>query len=320
MGERMNRLAIASCFTLIIGLSACTRSTDTRSLLGYVPSNSIAVLAVKWQGVAKDQDLKKMVKGREIEKVFADVGVTSEEVTEFVVFGDLSSSTGSTGLLVKGSFNSKELANSVKKRGWEEQDLEGKRIYVNPRDGSCLTVLDSKLFMLGTQSGVKAVFEARLKPELRFTSNPAYKTLSARFEGKRYPILMIAAFPQASQDMANAALQISTTVMDLAGWGPLGELLNKIGYAKGLSCGISRENDSFPIEVSAVMKDEDSAKFVAGALNLLKNLAALAPRNTNSPRDVEAAESLKSLTIDRSREVISMKMKMPRAALSEINP
>lgn len=68
------------------------------------------------------------------------------------------------------------------------------------------------------------------------------------------------------------------------------------------------------------MKDEDSAKFIAGALNLLKNLAGLAPPNTNSQRDIEAARALKSMSIERSREVISIRMLMLRAVLSEINP
>jgi hypothetical protein len=315
----MNRFVISISCAFMLCMSACTGSGNPRTLLSYVPASSFAVLAVKWQSVMKDQDLKRVAKGVEIEAVFADLGVATDDVTEFVVFGDLQSSTGNTGLIAKGNFDSKSVVKFLKQRGWEEQNLEGKHIYVNPHDGLCLTIFDTNMFMVGTRSGVEAVFTARAEPERRFTSNPAYKTLAARFEGKRYPILMIAAFPQASQDMANAALQLSSTVMDLAGWGQLGELLNKIGYAKGLSCGVSRENDSFPVEVSAVMKDEDSAKFVAGALNLLKNLAALAPANTNSQRDIEAARSLKSMSIERSREVISMSMLMPRASLSDIN-
>lgn len=316
----MNRFVISVCCAFMLCISACTGPGNPRGLLSYVPSSSFAVLAVKWPSVMKDQDLKRMTKGAEIEKVFDELGVASDDVTEFVVFGDLQSSTGSTSLIAKGNFDSKSVVKSLKQRGWEEQDFDGKRLYVNPHDGSCLTTFDTNLFMLGTQSSVEAVFTARAKPELRFTANPAYKTLATRFEGKRYPILMVAAFPQASQDMANAALQISSTVMDLAGWGPLGDLLNKIGYAKGLSCGISRANDSFPVEVSAVMKDEDSAKFVAGTLGLLKSLGSLAPPNSNSRRDLEAARTLKSLSIERSGEVVSIRMLMPKTALRDLNP
>jgi len=316
----MNRFVISVCCAFMLCMPACSGPANPRGLLNYVPSSSFAVLAVTWSSVLKDQDLKRMAKGSEIEKVFEELGVASDDVTEFVVFGDLQSSTGSTGLIAKGNFDSKSLVKSLKHRGWEEQEFNAKRVYVNPNDGSYLTTFDTNLFMLGTQSGVKAVFNARANPELRFTANPAYRTLATRFEGKRYPILMVAAFPQASQDMASAALQISTTVMDLAGWGPLGELLNKIGYAKGLSCGISRANDSFPVEVSAVMKDEDSAKFVAGALGLLKSLGSLAPANSNSRGDIEAARTLKNLSVERSGEVVSMKMLMPKAALRDLNP
>jgi hypothetical protein len=115
--------------------------------------------------------------------------------------------------------------------------------------------------------------------------------------------------------MADAAIQISSTVMDLAGVGPLGELLNRIGYAKGVGCGISREGESFPVELAASMKDEDSARFIAGTLTLLKGLGGMTPQNAGSPRDIETARALKSMSIERSHNVVSIRMSMPREAM-----
>jgi hypothetical protein len=313
--SRMNRFVIFICIAFVLCPAACINSSNRGTVLSYVPSSSFAVLRVNWQDVIKDQDLKRIARGAEIEKVFSDLGVATEKATEVVVLGNFEGPGAAGGLITKGNFETREITNSLKQRGWEEKTLAGKQAYVNPRDGSCLTTFDSNLLLFGTESGVKEVVSARTDPELRFTSQPIYKSLLARFEGRRYPILMMIALPQSSQDMANAALQISSTIMDLAGVGPLGELLNRIGYAKGLSCGISRDNDSFPVELAAGMKDEDSAKFVAGTLKLFKKLGAMAPRSSNSQRDIEAARALSSISIERSRDVVSIRLLMPRGAI-----
>jgi hypothetical protein len=305
-------LSSFACSVAIISLASCSGSNRERTLLNYVPSTSYAVLAVNWRIVRKDPDLKRLSKGGDVERLFSQLGIDGEKVNEFAVFGGLGSANASTGLVARGSFDSDETIKALKVRGWTEQAFEGRRIYVNPADASWLTILDRNCFVLGTQSGVKEAIEAKAKSEHRFTSNPAYKTLSSRFEGKQYPILMMVALPQASQDMANAAVQITSTVMDLAGVGPLGDLLSKIGYAQGLGCAISHKDDSFPVAVSAVMKDEDSAKLVSGALNLLKSLGGMANKNYASQTDADAARAIQSMSIERSREVVSIRMTMSR--------
>lgn len=318
INELLDRRAAAlACCVSILSLAACSGSDSQRTLLNYVPSSSHAVLAVNWKTVSKDPDLKRISKGAETERLFAQIGLDAQSVVEFAVFGDSGSSVRN-GLIAKGSFNSNDIVTELKNRGWTEQDFEGRPIYVNPKDASWLTTFDKNLFVLGTESGVRDAIEAESKKERRFTSNPAYKSLSARFEGKQYPILMMVALPQASQDMAHAAVQLTSAAMDLAGVGPLGELLSKIGYAKGLGCAISHNGDSFPVAVSAVMKDEESAEFVSGALNLLKNVGKMVNKNYASQTDI-AARALESMSIERSRDVVSIKMTMSRKDIGAMN-
>jgi hypothetical protein len=54
--------------------------------MGYVPSSSYAVLAVNWKTVRMDPDLKRICKGAEVEKLFAQLGIDEGTVTEFAVF------------------------------------------------------------------------------------------------------------------------------------------------------------------------------------------------------------------------------------------
>jgi hypothetical protein len=304
----------------VFGFTACSSSESRRSLIGLTPASSFAVLAVDWQKVRNDGELKKVARGAELESVLRELGVASETVTDIAVFSDGRKATdGNTGMIAKGRFSSKDITQGLtNSQKWKQETIDGRRAYVNSVDGSCFLFLESHVFVVSTRSGVSAVIGAAAKPEMRFTASRAYKTLAGRFESKQYPILMMLAFPQTSQDMANAALQISSTVMDLAGIGPLGQLLNKIGYAQALGCAISRNNVSFPLEVFAVMKDEEAAQFVSGGLNLLKTLAALAPTNTQSAQQETAARSLKSMSITRSREVLSIRMIMSRKDMAEI--
>jgi hypothetical protein len=285
-----------------------------------VPSSSYAVLAVNWKTVSKDPDLKRICKGAEIEKLFAELGLGAETVTEFAVYGDPGGSApASNGIVVKGSFNATETVKELKRRGWNEQGVEGRRIYVNPKDASWLTPFDRNLFVLGTESAVRDAIGAKTKSENRFTSKPAYKVLTSHFEEGQYPILMMVALPQASQDAANTAVQLTSTALDLAGVGPLGDLLSKIGYAQGLGCGISHKDEFFPVAVSAVMKDEESAKLVSGALNLLKSLGGMVSKNYASQTDPDTARALKTMSVERSREVVSIRMTMSRRDLGSIN-
>lgn len=295
---------------------------NPQTLFSYIPSTSYTVLAVNWTAVSKDPDLKRISKGADVEKLLGQLGVDGGTVSEFAVFGEPGGSAqASNGLIAKGTFNSNDIVKGLQGRGWTERDFEGQRIFVNPTDGSWLTTFDKNLFVLGTQSGVSDAIGARAKPENRFTSKPAYKTLSSHFEATQYPIVMMIALPQASQDMANAALQLSSTVMDLAGVGPLGELLNKIGYAQGLGCAISRKDDLFPVAVSAVMKDEESAKFVSGALTLLRNLGGMVSKNYASQADPDAARAIQTMSVERSGEVVSIKMTMSRRdVMGGVNP
>jgi len=283
--------------------------------LAYVPSSSYTVLAVNWKVAREDPDLKRICKGAEIEKLFAQLGLGEETVTEFAVYRDRGTSAqAGNGLIGKGNFDSSEVVKQLIRMGWAEQNLEGRRIYVNPKDASWLTTFGKNLFAFGTESAVRDAIGAKNKSVNRFTHNPAYKVMASHFEGKQYPILMMIALPQASQDMANAAVQLTATVMDLAGVGPLGDLLTKIGYARSLGCGISHKDEFFPVAVAAVMKDEESAKIVSGSLNLLKNLGGSV---SNYSSQTNVARAIQSMSVERRREVVSVEMTMSTRAVAQ---
>lgn len=306
-------LAVGLFIVLLLALSC--RSSQ-RSPLSFVPSSSYAVVALNWRAVREDADLMRLVRGQQLDSMLRHLAVDGAKVGELVVFGNQeNSANGIAGVIVKGTFDSKEIVKTLLSQGWTEESSGSQRIYLHPTDGSSLTTFGSNLFVAGTIPGVKASIEARNKSDLRFTASPAYKKLASRFEGKRYPILIMVAIPQVTQDMANTALQLSSAVMDYAGVGPLGELMNKIGFAQGFGCAISHERDVFPTELMAIMKDDESAQLVSGTINLLKGLHSMIPQNGANGRNAEAAQALQSMSVDRNGEVLEIKMQMSRRDL-----
>lgn len=306
---------VALCFIALSSVD-CGGSSGSRSLLKMAPADSLAVLTVNWKTVSRDEDLKRMVKGADAERLFAQLNIASGSVNDLAVFGEAENSPDAIqGMILRGSFKNDEVLAGLKTRGWQEESYQDRKIFSNPSDGSCLLALTRNVLVLGTRAGVEGAAKAARRPADSFAANSTYQKLSSHIDDEKFPIAMMLAIPQTAQDAASTALDISSAVMDLAGVGPLGELLNKIGYARGVGCVISRKGDAFPVQLTAIMKDENAATFVSGALNLMKGLTKMVPQRNLSPTDQEAFQSLQSLSINRVREIISLKMTMTRKDL-----
>lgn len=315
----MRRLfIIAFLFINLLSFPGCTSRNRRQSLTQFIPMDSFAVLLVNWSVASKDDLLKKVVKGSEIEKILAELNIQSSTVAELAIFSDGQSLTASnSGMLLRGSYKSHDVIESLKNKGWTEQVFKGSKFYMNPADDTCFSALSSNLIVLGTRAGVEATIRTYANPRTSFAANNSYEKLTSNLTGKQetYPVLIMVAFSQSAQDKAETALQVTSMLTDLAGVSVLGELLNKIGYIRGLACAISRQDNSFPVEFVAIMKDESSATFVSGSLNLIKDLIGIAPQDNLLTSDREMAQNLKSISIQRAREVLSIKVVLAARAL-----
>lgn len=314
----MTRTLSATLFCLYaLCLAACGSSSGDRATVRYVPSDSLIALSINWKIVGRAAELKKLVKGEQIESLLGRLHIGGEEVSELSVFSDgQNAPSGSSGIILRGTFDGQEVAARLKGAGWAEQKFGEKRIYANPADGSCLVALGKNLLVLGTRVGVEGSIRAARDPEESFTANPMYERLARHTDGRRHPLSVVVVFPQSAQDVAATALEVSSVVMDFAGLGPLGDLMNKIGYVRAFGCSISRKGEVFPVELHAVMKDETSASLVSGALTLSKGLSAMVPKHNLSQTQSEELQTLQSISVIRDRELLSVKLLMPVDDLS----
>lgn len=316
----MRKFFVAALSLCLCGpwLAGCGFSSGAQSLPELIPADALVVLSVDWQAVRGDRDLLALAKGAEFKKLFAEVNVGEEAVNYLAVFGDGGEGPGaSAGLLLGGSFDADAVAEHVKSRGWREDVYRGHAIYLSPGGGATfLALLDSGALVCGTRKGVEAVIRVASDEGASLASTETYERLAPLFEHEGRPVSMMIAFPQHAQDAAAAALELSSVVMDFAGVGALGQLMSKIGYSRAIGCSIGREGESFPVELVAVMKDEEAATLVSGGLTLLKGLGALAgPPRARTAEEAEALRSFQSMSIDRDGDVLSIGLVMNRSSL-----
>ena len=301
-----------------LSLIGC-RTLSRRPLAELVPANSFAMLSVNWSAVNKDDRLKRMVKGVEIEKIFRELSISSNNVAEVAIFSDLQSSSGATsGIIMRGSYRIRTVVDSLKAQGWHERIYHRYKVYSKAAEDKWLAPLNSGALVLGTKAGIEGAINAEINPRESFASTQSYRQLKSGFNANRPPIQMIVAIPTALQDMASTALQFSSAILDFAGVGALGWLLDKIGYLRGFGCSISRNGSSFPVEMVAIMKNEEAASFVSGSLNLLKELALAAPKGNMSQSDVENAQAIRNMSVTRVHDSLQIKVVLAEKDLGDI--
>jgi len=66
-----------------------------------------------------------------------------------------------------------------------------------------------------------------------------------------------------------------------------------------------------------MMKDEESARFLSGSLNLLKGVSGLLPKEEMSQSDQEAIRAFQSMVISREKDVLSIKLMMEEKDLTQ---
>ena len=296
----------------LLGSLSC--STDSRlSPMAIVPSNSVIVLSAKWQEVTQDAKLKTLVKGHEIENALARLGINPASVTRLALFSPgLNSRDSDLGVILSGTYKAGGVISNLQSQGWIKHAYKGTALYGNTSNNQFLALLKGNLVAVGSRASVESTIDVSLNRQLAFTRQTPTNSL-VRENG--YPITIVLAMSQEAQDMSNALLRVTSFMLDIGEMGAVGDLLNTIGFARALSCSVSRKGANFPVEIKAVMKDENSASFVSGSLNLLKGASNLIPRDGMNAADRQSIDRFRDLQITRSGETLSIKMDIPESEI-----
>ncbi|HEX8457767.1 MAG TPA: hypothetical protein VF656_10760 [Pyrinomonadaceae bacterium] len=316
-GTRSVYAALVSCGLIVMLLSApgCTSGGRSRPLFKVVPAGSLMAVSLNWRAVGKDSELKRLLKTDSLEPVFEELGITSAQVSDVSVFSDAQlagSMAGSNGIILRGTFDARAVRTRLSGQGWGEESYEGQKLWTHgTNSGQLCAVLKSGLVVCGTRGGVKGVIDTERGESESFADSPANKRMIARLRKNDFPIVMIAVYPQETQDMAEVALQSSSALLDFARFGGLGSLLEKIGYVRGFGCAVSREGGTLPLEMLALMKDEQAASLVSGSLNIVQKLTHALPQHKLSQSEANDLRQIQNIAVTREQDLLSIKAVIP---------
>lgn len=275
-----------------------------------VPIESCAILMIDWSAVRTGGELRRVMKGDEFEVLLRHLGIKSESVNTVTVFSSIDSRAKS-GLLLRGSFDRKQIATELKANGWHEESLEDHKVYVNA--GDYVAMPANNTLFAGPSEGALAVFRAAEDPKESVVSSDAYKKINAALTTKGQPLRAFLLIPQGTLDMADAALTASSFALSLFNLGGVGELLKAVNVARGFGFSVADGvHEKYPVELCVLMRDEESARFVSGSLNAMKTISELA---SSDVREQESLRAIRQMTIVRRQEVLAVKMEIAGNAL-----
>ena len=306
---RRLRLGISVTVTLVLLVVSCC-STRESSLLRLVPAESCAIMSIDWPSLKDESELKRVIKSDHFDALLRELALDSESIKTMVVFSAIDG-VAMSGLLLRGSFDSKEIARELKETGWTENKLKGHKVYMKAAD--YVAMLSGQTLFAGTRDGALAVFRASDNSEESIVESDAYQKINAVISKNRSPVKTFLLIPQGTLDMADAALAATSFALSIFDLGGIGQLLQAVTAARGFGFSLDqRTGDMYPVELCVLMRDEQSAVFVSGSLNALKTVSELAATDT---RDLEQLRAIRQMRVVRKQEVLAVKMEIPRAAL-----
>ncbi len=302
MGLKIDRWVV--CLLLSLGFSSAS-AQGQRNPITLVPRSAVAVAKINWTVVRQDNYFRAMLKTDEMDRALAQLKIHGNEVSELVIFSGINSShSGLLAGVFRGSYNAAAVTAELKSQNLTEQIYKGRAIYIDPGEGTCATVLRSGMLVVGSQKGVEGAIDVENNPRLSLTTKPPFSTLLARFAASSQPISFMMALPLEYQTVTDVAVKVVSAVFSLSGLGPLGYLVDKIGFPHALGFSIGRNGATFPAELVVQMKDATSAALISGTLNAAQALGANMPSDRMSPSD---REMLKNISVTRAGTVLSIK-------------
>ncbi len=270
---------------------------------------------INWQSFSRDGELKRLLKADEIERMLGQLGISNDEVSDMAIFTDgenpVSGGGSSNGFIARGSYKVRGVFDRLKTQGWSEVTYERHKLLSNAAGSQWCAPLKSNSMVCGSKAGVEGSIDAERDTKQSFAANPSTARMIGQLRKSKAPILVVAALPQQVQDMAEVALQVSTLALEFVKLDGLSSLMNTLGYVRGFGCAISHSGDDLPIEMVALMKDEKAAALVSGTLNAMQRLTLAAPKNNLSPGDRDELRKFQSMSVNRDRDVLSIKAMMP---------
>jgi hypothetical protein len=302
-------------FSLLINCFWSCTSGRNAAPIELVPADAVIAVSANWQEVCKDNHLKKLANMQAINNLLQLFGIEPSSVAKLVLFSKrLNPKNDDIAMIFNGSYNLQRLLERARSQNFTRQTYQGQEFYCNETTAQALCVLRGGLVSLGARDLVEDTLAVMQSPAKALARQPSIRRMM-QTKDRQVSLEVLLAMPQEVEDMNNVALHMSSFLLDLAGIGVIGELLNTIGFARALNCSLVRRGNRFAVELKVAMKDENAASLISGSLNLLKKTSAFIPREQMSADDRMAIEKFNDLKVTRNQEVLAISMSIPEEEL-----
>ena len=311
----MNNLAIHK-LTLLVRLAFCLFSLACLpavavaqrggGAVALVPQRAIAIAKLNWNLVRSDAQFRSMLNANQLDRALNDLNINGSQISEIVIFSGINTTpSGLVGGIFDGAYDAAAVKASLESRSFRKKNYLGRVLYCNDADGSCTSLLRSGRLLVGTQQAVEGVVDVEANPRSALTLRKPFTTMLRTFVLGRQPISFAMALPPEYQRVAEVGVKVVAALFNISGLGPLGFVIDKIGLPQAIGFAITRSGDNFPVELTAKMKDEQSAALISGTFNLAQslNLEMFASRMSAADRD-----RLKNVSVVRQGTVLQLKI------------
>lgn len=296
-----------SCF-LLLALAFASQVQAQRFLnpITLVPPSAVAVAKLNWTVIRQDDRFRRMLNADHLDRVLAQLNINGGDISDIVMFSGINSSpTGVLAGIFRGTYSVAEVTAQLKSQGLREEVYNARTIYFNPADQSCSTLLRSGMLVVGSRKGVQGVIDVEISPRQSLMRRPPFSSLLARFVATKHPISFVMSLPLGYQTVADVGVKVISTIFSISGLGPLGFVIDKIGFPRAMGFTMAHSGATYPAELVAQMKDATSAALISGTLNVAQAIGLNMPSDRMSPSD---REMLKNISVTRMGALLSIKL------------
>lgn len=306
MTHKLTLLLRLSICLLVFPCFASVAAAQRGSAVALVPRQAIAIAKLNWNLVRNDSQFRSMLNANQLDRALRDLNINGSQISEIIIFSGINTSpSGLIGGIFEGSYDVAAVKASLESRSFRKRNYLSRILYCSDSDGSCTSVLRSGRLLVGTQQAVEGVIDVEANPRSALTLRKPFTTILRKFVLGRQPISFAMALPLEYQMLGEVAVKVVAALFNFSGLGPLGFVIDKIGLPEAIGFAITRRGDNFPVDLTARMKDEQSAALISGTFNLTQtlNLEMFASRMSAADRD-----RLKNISVVRQGTVLQVKM------------
>lgn len=301
-------ILIMFCVNACSGGGPSRFSRQTIDSLTFIPANAAIWEKITFPLIANDPALIRALSLEPIITILNDCGIAPTQISSITLYREKESQT--EGYLVTATYQSANFFKRLGAKGFQSQPYWRSQIYSQPDQSLSLVGLTRNTILMGQSGAVRAILDVRYGKASSILATPAGATLAAHLNKQAVPIVIGILFSQETRDMAKAGVALSSIAFDLLDVGPLGSLLEKIGMAEGIGIEIYRQGNDFPIRLVGIMEKEANASFIAGSLNLLKNMGGMAEQFARQQNPEQAARMppppIRNMKISRTGRIVQL--------------